>query len=75
MPRKESCFGPETIRRGQGLPDVEIAAWERVMEAIISELRELCRSVAQEEDPGRIRVLLDQLLRILDERELLVSLL
>jgi len=45
------------------------------MEAIISELRELCRSVAQEEDPGRIRVLLDQLLRILDERELLVSLL
>jgi len=46
------------------------------MEAgLISELRELCRSVAQEEDPGQVRVLLDQLLRALDERELLSSLL
>jgi hypothetical protein len=76
MPRKESCFAPETIRRGQGLADVEILNGSHVMEAgLISELRELCRSVAQEEDPGQVRVLLDQLLRALDERELLSSLL
>lgn len=46
------------------------------MEAVItSELLQLCKLVAQEEDPGRIKILLDQLLRALDERELLYSLL
>jgi hypothetical protein len=40
-----------------------------------SELRQLCRAVAEEEDPDRIKVLLDDLLQVLNERELLASLL
>jgi hypothetical protein len=39
------------------------------------ELRSLCKSVSEEQDPGRMNVLLDRLLQILEERELLASLL
>lgn len=39
------------------------------------ELRSLCKSVSEEQDPARMRVLLDRLLQILDERQLLASLL
>jgi len=38
-------------------------------------LREMCSSVSEEEDFGRMKVLLDELYRALDERELLASLL
>jgi hypothetical protein len=38
-------------------------------------LRELCRSVWEEEDSFRVKLLLDELYRALDERELLASLL
>ena len=39
------------------------------------ELRSLCKSVSEEQDPARMRALLDRLLQILDERQLLASLL
>jgi len=39
------------------------------------ELRTLCKSVSEEQDPGRMNVLLDRLLQILEERQLLASLL
>ena len=46
------------------------------MEAVInSEVRELCRAVSQEQDSERLRRLLDELLTVLDERQLLASLL
>jgi len=37
-------------------------------------VRELCKSVLQEEDSYRMKLLLDELYRALDERELLASL-
>ena len=37
-------------------------------------LRELCKAVSEEEDFGTLKLLLDELYRVLDERELLVSL-
>jgi hypothetical protein len=37
-------------------------------------LRELCRSISKEEDSERMEILLDELLRLLDERQLLLSL-
>ncbi len=45
------------------------------MESGSSEIRELCKAVSQEEDSERMKVLLDELLRVLDERELVASLL
>ncbi len=39
-----------------------------------SDVRELCKAVSQEEDSERMKVLLDELLRILDERQLLAAL-
>lgn len=38
-------------------------------------VRELCKSVLEEEDSSRMKLLLDELYRALDERELLTSLL
>ena len=38
-------------------------------------LRELCRSVSEEQDSGHLKLLLDELYCALDERELLASLL
>jgi len=47
-----------------------------VMESVNDrELRSLCKSVSEEQDPGRLNVLLDRLLQILEERQLLASLL
>ena len=40
-----------------------------------SELRQLCKAVAEEQDADRLRILLDHLLQALNERELLASLL
>ena len=46
------------------------------MEPVIdSEVRELCKAISQEQDPQRMELLLDELLRVLDERELMLSLL
>ena len=38
-------------------------------------VRELCKSVLEEEDSSRVKLLLDELYRALDERELLKLLL
>jgi len=38
-------------------------------------VRELCKSALEEQDPSRVKLLLDELCRALDERELLASLL
>ena len=40
-----------------------------------SEVRELCKAVSQEEDSERLKSLLDELLSMLDERQLMASLL
>ena len=40
-----------------------------------SDVRELCKSLLEEEDSARMKLLLDELHRALDERELLTSLL
>jgi hypothetical protein len=42
---------------------------------VYSEVRELCKAISQEEDPERLSVLLDELLRVLDERQLMLALL
>jgi hypothetical protein len=41
----------------------------------IISVRELCRAVAEEANPDRLTALLDQLTQILDEHQLLASLL
>ena len=40
-----------------------------------SEVRELCKAILEEENPERMESLLDELLRLLDERQLMLSLL
>jgi hypothetical protein len=46
------------------------------MDSVVnSEVRELCKSVSQEQDSERLKRLLDELLTVLDERQLLASLL
>ncbi len=37
-------------------------------------LQELCKAVSEEEDCGTLKLLLDELYSVLDERELLASL-
>jgi hypothetical protein len=46
------------------------------MESVVvsSDVRELCRAVSEEEDSKRMKVLLDELLRVLDEHQLLAAL-
>ena len=39
-----------------------------------SQVRELCKSIAEEKDLARMEMLLDKLLLLLDERQLLLSL-
>ena len=39
-----------------------------------SDVHELCKAVSEEQDSERMKVLLDELLRLLDERQLLVAL-
>jgi len=43
--------------------------------ALISKIRELCKAVSNEEDSKQMASLLDELLRVLDERQLTMSLL
>ncbi|HEY2359497.1 MAG TPA: hypothetical protein VGK36_00165 [Candidatus Angelobacter sp.] len=40
-----------------------------------NDVRRLCKAVAEETNPDRIKTLLDQLFDLLDERQLLASLL
>ena len=52
------------------------AMQEGNMEPVVNrEVRQLCRAVAEEQEPTQVRMLLDQLLEILDERLLMASLL
>ena len=45
------------------------------MEPVVNrEVRQLCKAVAEEQEPMRVKQLLDQLLDILDERLLMASL-
>jgi hypothetical protein len=47
-----------------------------IMESVVnSDVRELCKAVLEEEDSERLKVLLDELLRVLDERQLAAALL
>lgn len=47
-----------------------------IMDPVVDhDVRQLCKSVSEEQDPGRMKVLLDKLLQVLDERQLLTSLL
>lgn len=39
-----------------------------------SDVRRLCKAVSEEQDPDRMKVLLDELLQILEERQLLAFL-
>jgi len=46
------------------------------MESVVnSDVRELCKAVSEEEDSERMNFLLDELLRVLDERQLVAALL
>jgi hypothetical protein len=46
------------------------------MEPVVNtDVRQLCKAVAEETNPERIKTLLDELLQLLDERQLLASLL
>ncbi len=42
---------------------------------VSSDVRELCKAVSEEEDPGRMKLLLDALYDVLDERQLMAALL
>lgn len=47
----------------------------KVMESVVSfEIRQLCKAVSEEENSERLKVLLDDLLRVLDERQLVAAL-
>lgn len=47
-----------------------------LMEAVFnSDVRQLCKAVAEEKDPERMKALLDQLAQMLDERRLVALLL
>jgi hypothetical protein len=51
-------------------------AEEETSEPVVnSAVRELCKAISQEEDSRRMASLLDELLRLLDERQLMMSLL
>ena len=45
-----------------------------IMESVVSDVRRLCKAVSEEEDAARVKILLDELLQILDERRLIASL-
>jgi hypothetical protein len=45
------------------------------MEPVVNrEVRQLCKAVSEEQEPARARILLDELLEVLNERLLLSSL-
>jgi len=43
--------------------------------AFITDVRQLCKAVAEEANPDQVKVLLDELLQVVDEHQLLASLL
>jgi hypothetical protein len=45
-----------------------------VIESAVSDVRRLCKAVSEEEDAARMKILLEELLQILDERRLIASL-
>jgi hypothetical protein len=53
------------------------AAGERTMKTVVtsSDVRQLCKAVSEEQDSKQMMVLLDELLRVLDERQLVAALL
>jgi hypothetical protein len=50
---------------------------EQIMESVVvsSDVRRLCKAVSEGEDSKQIMVLLDELLRVFDERQLVAALL
>jgi hypothetical protein len=64
------------IERLEGVLQEVTPGGSKSMESIVNpEVRELCRAVSQEQDSERLKRLLDELLTVLDERQLLASLL
>ena len=52
------------------------ATWGEHMEpAFITYARQLCKAVAEEANPDRVKALLDELAQLVDEQQLLSSLL
>jgi len=46
-----------------------------IMDSVVSDVRRLCKAVSEEEDAAQVKILLEELLQILDERRLIASLL
>jgi hypothetical protein len=61
-------FRPSLGEGGDRMAPLEVALVQN------TNVRELCKSVLEEEDSYRVKLLLDELYRALDERELLASL-
>jgi len=64
---------PETTTSFVARPQSTEAYREQIAQN--AKLRELCRCVSEEMDSDRMKILLDELYLVLDERELLASLL
>jgi hypothetical protein len=45
-----------------------------IVGSVVSDVRRLCKAVSEEEDAARAKILLEELLQILDERRLIASL-
>jgi len=71
---------PRNFLRGCGVRKLErrLLGWrretERMESSVNSDVRELCKAVSEEQDSERMKALLDELLRVLDERQLLAAL-
>jgi hypothetical protein len=63
------CFAPFPVEGDVAMTPRQIAVVEN------ADARELCKAVSEEEDPAKIRLLLDELYYILDERQFLAALL
>lgn len=67
--RFRSCFAPFLVEGDVAMTPRQLAVVEN------ADIRELCKAVSEEEDTGRIRLLLDELYCVLDERQFLAALL
>lgn len=66
-------LGFQTGRTLERMP--ESSHEEGNMEPVISrEVRQLCKAVSEEQEPSRAKILMDQLLDLLNERMLMASL-
>jgi hypothetical protein len=54
--------------------EAEVQGGRSMESGINSDVRELCKAVSEEEDSERMKALLDELLRVLEERQLLAAL-